>query len=385
MNHRQRFVAQMHYQPVDRSPLYDFNYWAETIPQWHGEGLPERYTKATAQHYFGLDASLGGGDQDWHAGINHGLYPSFEQEVLEDRGQTVIVRQADGVIVETGRHGHMSIPMHVGHTLVDRASWAEHYKPRLDPTHPGRVPADFDRRAARWADPDRDHPCIIPGGSLYGWIRDWMGVEGVTMALYDDPAWFQEMVETITELQLSTLAKVLGTGAKFEAYAMWEDMCYNAGPLLSPKFFKQYLVPNYRRITDLLRRHGVDVIWVDCDGKIDDLLPLWLEAGVNCMFPIEIGTWGADPVKFRDEYGRDLLMMGGFDKHILARTKDQITAEIRRLAPLVEAGGFIGFCDHRVPPDVPLENYLHYCRTVREVWGKGVDLPVMEAERAAIG
>ena len=34
----------------------------------------------------------------------------------------------------------------------------------------------------------------------------------------------------------------------------------------------------------------------DARGKIDDLLPLWLDAGVNCMFPIEIGTWGADPV-----------------------------------------------------------------------------------------
>ncbi len=61
-----------------------------------------------------------------------------------------------------------------------------------------------------------------------------------------------------------------------------------------------------------------------CDGKIDDLLPLWLEGGVNCMFPIEIGTWGADPVKYRKQYGQDLLLMGGFDKHILAKGKREI-------------------------------------------------------------
>ena len=158
---------------------------------------------------------------------------------------------------------------------------------------------------------------------------------------------------------------------------MWEDMCYNAGPLLGPEPFKKYLVPHYKRITSLLRKHGVDVIWLDCDGCIDLLMPLWLEAGVNCMFPVEIGTWGADPVRYRKQYGKDLLMMGGFDKHILAQGKPQIEKEIHRLTPLVEEGGFIGFCDHRVPPDVPLENYVFYLETVRRVWGQGINLKPM--------
>ena len=57
----------------------------------------------------------------------------------------------------------------------------------------------------------------------------------------------------------------------------------------------------------------------------------------------------------------------------------QIEAEVKRLTPLVEEGGFIGFCDHRVPPDVPLENYLHYLDCVRKLWGKGVNLKPMGA------
>jgi uroporphyrinogen decarboxylase len=154
-------------------------------------------------------------------------------------------------------------------------------------------------------------------------------------------------------------------------------MCYNKGPLLGPEHFKQFLAPQYRRLTDLLHHHGIDVVWVDCDGKIDALLPLWLDAGVNCMFPIEVGTWRADPLRFRREYGPDLLMMGGYDKRILARNKAEIEAEIHRLAPLVEEGGFIPFCDHRVPPDVPLENYQHYVQTARRVWGRGSSLRPM--------
>ena len=103
------------------------------------------------------------------------------------------------------------------------------------------------------------------------------------------------------------------------------------------------------------------------------------------MYPIEIGTWGADPVRYRREYGRQLLMMGGFDKHILARSKQAIEAEIRRLAPLVEEGGFIPFCDHRVPPDVPYEHYLHYLTKAREIWGRGVNLkPMLQSPAVAI-
>jgi uroporphyrinogen decarboxylase len=204
-----------------------------------------------------------------------------------------------------------------------------------------------------------------------------MGIENASLVVYDDPAWFEEMVTTIADCIVGVLSRVLQSGGQFEACGMWEDMCFNTGPLLAPEKFRRFLVPQYRRITELLRGHGVDVVWVDCDGKIDELIPLWLDAGVNCMMPVEIGTWGADPIRFRNVFGRALLMMGGFDKHILARTKRDIKQEIRRLAPLVEEGGYIGFCDHRVPPDVPLENYMFYLQTVREVWGRGTDLKPM--------
>ena len=87
------------------------------------------------------------------------------------------------------------------------------------------------------------------------------------------------------------------------------------------------------------------------------------------MFPVEVGTWGADPIQLRKQFGKDLLMLGGFDKRILMQENADIEAEVRRLAPLVEEGGYIGFCDHRVPPDVTLENYLFYLETVRQIWG----------------
>jgi uroporphyrinogen decarboxylase len=293
--------------------------------------------------------------------------------VIEDRGDHELVRQGDGVTVLRKKHMG-SIPMHHGHLLTDRASWLKHYKPRLDPNHPDRYPKNWDEAVCAWTNPGRDIPLTLSGGSLYGRLRDWMGVENLSLVVYDDPAWFEEMVETVADCIVGTLQRTLETGAMFDACSMWEDMCYSGGPLISPAQFRQFLVPHYRRITSLLHGHGVDVIYVDCDGKIDALIPLWLDAGVNCMFPIEVGTWGADPVAMRARFGKDLLMMGGVDKKILQGTPREIEREVNRLTPLVEEGGYIGFADHRVPPDVPLENYLFYLRTVRREWGRDINL-----------
>jgi uroporphyrinogen decarboxylase len=377
MNDRQRFVATMHYQPRDRAPICDFGFWQETIPEWHKQGLPRHvYWGEKGEHgtvhtdeFFGMDKYACGPSPHVH------LTPYFECKVVEDRGDHELVQQHDGVIVLRKKYMG-SIPEHHSHLLVDRSSWNQHYKWRLNPDDPARIPSEETWAAWRkvWMDPDYAVPIKASCGSLYGWIRDWMGMENVSLVVYDDPAWFEEMVTTLADVTVAQLTRAFELGARFDCADFWEDMCYSSGPLLSPAHFKRFLVPQYRRITDLLRGHGTDVIWVDCDGKIDDLLPLWLDAGVNCMFPMEVGTWGADPIRFRRQYGKELLMMGGFDKHILAKSKDQITAEVHRLAPLVEEGGYIPFCDHRVPPDVPLENYVHYLHTARKVWGQGINL-----------
>jgi hypothetical protein len=374
MNNRTRFQATMRYQTKDRSPIFDFGFWKETLMLWKEQGLSAELHRRDLKQLFGMDSNL---DEIYYAtGIVEGLYPRFEKRILEDRGDNWLMQDEEGVIVLRRKY-MSSIPHPIQHTLVDRESWNKHYKPRLDPETPGRYPADWPARIAKWSDPDRDEVIAIRGGSLYGWIRDWMGLENLSYVIYDDPSWFEEMVSTVADCVLGTLCKTLETGGIFDACHMWEDMCYKSGPLLSPAHFKRYLVPHYRRITDLLHKHDVDIVWVDCDGQIDRLIPLWLDAGVNCMLPIEVGTWKADPLEYRREYGRDLLMMGGVNKRILAGSPEGIRREVQRLAPLVEEGGFIGFCDHRVPPDVPLKNYLIYLECARDVWGKGINLQPM--------
>jgi hypothetical protein len=364
MNARERFNAIMHYQPVDRCPIMDFGFWAETLPLWEEQGYPKG---ANPDEFFGMDPQWA------HCGGNTHLCPSFPHVVLEDKGASEIVQNGDGVIVERGKYLG-SIPRHISHKLTDRASWELHFKPRLQPNDPKRFgdPAKWQQNVARWTDPKRDYPLWIGIGSLYGIPRNWFGLERISEVVYDDPELFDEIVETLAQVIISVITRTCEAGVRPDAASMWEDMCYNSGPLLSPRMFDQIIVPRLQRITKTLLNYGVDIVVVDCDGKIDALAPLWMKGGVNTMFPIEVGTWGADPLKFRQQYGKDMRLMGGVDKHILAKSRADIAAEVLRLAPLVREGGFIPFCDHRVPPDVSLANYLFYLDEAKRVWGKGL-------------
>jgi len=374
MNPRERLLAHMAFQSVDRCPIFDFGFWPETIDAWKLQGLPSSvgrdYATGQATPYLGMDPQPIGAPVQCH------MFPEFPEQVIEDRGDHEVIRQPDGVTVLRKKEMG-SIPMHLGHLLTDRASWEEHFKPRFDPSTPGRLGENFDPWVQDHCNADRAMPTSVFAGSLYGKLRDYMGMENLSMLVYDDPTLFEEMVETICVCTCETLKQAFARGLKVDVAFMWEDMCYNGGPLLGPEFFTQYLVPRYRRITDILYANGCQFVILDSDGKIDDLIPLWLKGGVHCLFPIEIGNW-ADPVDLRRRFGKDLLMMGGFDKHVLAQSRDAIDAEIARLTPLVEEGGFIPFCDRRVPPDVSLNNYLYYLDRVREQWGRGVSLEPMQ-------
>jgi uroporphyrinogen decarboxylase len=139
--------------------------------------------------------------------------------------------------------------------------------------------------------------------------------------------------------------------------------------LINPAVFRAKVGPHYQRITDLLLQYGIDVVSLDCDGLIDALVPIWLENGVNTMFPIEVGTWRASIQPWREQYGRALLGVGGVDKKVFARDHAAIDAEVERLKPLVDLGGYIPCIDHRLPPDAKWENVQYYCEKMREAFG----------------
>ena len=210
-----------------------------------------------------------------------------------------------------------------------------------------------------------------------------MGFENACIAVADDPAWMAEMMDHLTQLTLSVIDRTLRE-IDVDFGGFWEDMAYNAGPMVSPAFFTEYLTPRYKELTDCCRRRGLDVFWVDCDGNPRSLVDGWLAGGVNGMFPLERAgnMW---PHELRAAYGEAILLFGGVDKRAMIAGRDAIDRELDYLAPVVASGGFLPFCDHRCPPDVTYANYLYYLTRKCEVFGipKPVDYDALLAEADA--
>jgi uroporphyrinogen decarboxylase len=192
-----------------------------------------------------------------------------------------------------------------------------------------------------------------------------LGDEQVLYAFNDHPAMVHDMMETATEFSITMVQKALKE-APVTVVQLWEDMCYRTGSLISPSMFREFMLPRYKRITEVIRGLGTDIIFVDSDGKVDELIPLWLEAGINGVFPMEQAA-GNDIHAYRRKYGKNLLMTGGIDKRALARDQAAIDRELELKIPLAAQGGYIPTLDHSIPPDVSYENFLYYWTKKKEM------------------
>ncbi len=385
MTHRERTLAVLNYKPYDFLPLVHFGFWhPETMLEWAAQG---HVTEAEARAWGdGNEVDLEmtrrlGFDFNWATtfGPHTGLRPGFPVEVVKEFPDgSQHLRNWEGVIVLKAP-GATSIPAEIEHTLVDRASWEKHYLPRYE-WHEDRILAARVRTPEgmqRWDEggleflkrKDRDLPLGLGCGSGIGAIRNIVGVENLAYLREDDPELLGEIIRTTADLAYRLVKQVLEAGAVFDYGHFWEDICYRNGPLVNPDFFREKVGPVYARMTGLLREHGIGLCSVDSDGCIDALVGAWLKNGVNVMFPIEVGTWHASLAPWRKEFGRELRGVGGMNKNVLAADRAAVDAEVERLKPLVEMGGFLPCPDHRLPPGTKWELVRYYTGRMREVFG----------------
>ena len=366
MTFRENAMAVLHYEAYEKFPVVSFGYWGETVQKWANEG---HITREEADDYCRRgdngwgDRSIMkklGFDFNWNScvGSSSDLFPAFEEKTLEERPDgSRVIRDGSGLIVLV-KPGIVSIPAEIGTSLTDRSVWEQEYLPRLRFSME-RISTELLETLRD--DAVREIPVGIHCGSLMGRMRDLLGVEQMSYLMADDFDLYEEIIDTMDGLCYECVKAMLDSGAKFDYAHFWEDICFKNGPLVIPSMFDEYVGPHYKRITDLLHSHGIDIVSVDCDGWIDRLIPTWLENGVNTMFPIEVGTWNASIAPWREQYGRELRGVGGMNKTVFSRDRAAVDAEIERLRPLIELGGYIPCPDHRIAPDAKYENVQYYC------------------------
>jgi len=375
MNPRERFWKWANYEETVHLPFWSD--WLGPWETWKKQGLPVPETGEDASdqrmwfiEHFGFEGMYSIFWGEPRIPVNIGPYPEFKKEIFEDTENTITFRSGNGVIVRQFSHPESSLisTQFVEYPLKNRRDWELYRDERLDPNTPGRYPAagEWDRLQKDWK--HRDGVISIDGGSFYGFLRDWFGFENLSFLFYDDPDLVHEMMDTLADFYIQVLTRAVNEVEDIDFAMFWEDMCYKSGPLISPRQFREFMLPNYKKVTAFLREAGVRLSWVDCDGNIEDLLPLWLEGGVRGFYPLEVAS-GMDAARLQRQYGQKILMWGNVDKRALIQGKSAIDAELTRLVPVARNGGLIPLVDHGVPDDVPYENYLYYLQRRKELWG----------------
>ncbi len=376
MDARRRYLETLLHGKPDRVPLEPGAPRESTRRRWHEEGLPEGIdsTDEIVEHAYRL---AGGKETLPRRGpgfpVDFRMRPWFEEKILEERERTYIVQDWKGNICEIGKEYSLE---HLRNAIdfvtrrwikcpvETRADW-EDMMSRYDPLDPARLPDDPAAAGRRLA--DRTWPLTVSLPGPFWQLREWLGFENLCVMLYDDRAFVEEMVSFWDEFVYTLLGRVFEYVVP-DIVHVSEDMAYKGHAMISPAMVEDLLLPVYTRWGKLIEDAGCPVYAMDSDGYIGELIPLWIEAGINVVDPVEVAA-GNDIVEYRRRFGERLGYRGGVDKRAIAAGGEVLEKEISRIAPVVEAGGYIPGCDHGVPSDVSWENFVRYVELLARVTG----------------
>jgi len=353
MDARERFWKIMHFKEADRLPFCEFlGYWGETLNRWYGEGLP---TGMWITDYFGFDKREG-------IPIDFGPIPRFIPKTLsEDERYRIEIDEAGTTkkVLKTST----SMPTFIDFPVKNWEDW-EKVKKRFDPKDSRRYPKTWSDELLEYYE-TVDRPISLSLSGFFGQARSLMGLERLSVTFYRDPKLVHDIMDFWADFVIETMREAVER-ARIDFVTIWEDMAYRNGPLISPKMFREFMLPRYKKVTSFIRGKGIDLIMVDTDGNHEALMPLFLEGGVNCLYPLEVQA-GMDAPSLREKYGKRLLLIGNIDKRALAWGEEAIRKEVEsKIPPLREEGGYIPSIDHAVPSDVPFQNYVYYISLLKK-------------------
>lgn len=329
----------MEHREADRVPMWE-NFWAPTLKRWRGEGMPQ---DAEPVSYFGLDATHMTGI-DWTA--------QFPIETIEETDEYVIRRNANGAM-EKSFKDHDSTPHWWDFVLTDRASWEE-LKPRMT-WNERRI--DIAAAKAGWeSNKDKFH-IYMPACCGFEKFKYLMGMEGILMAIAEDPEWCREMFMSTADLGIDGLEYLLGQGMEFDAVFITEDQGFKDRGFFSPRTYREIIMPAQSKLCDFCHARGMKTMFHTC-GMNMELVPLYIEAGWDVLNPLEVKA-GMDIFQLKKDFGDVLTLWGGIDVRAIAHEDPAVLEkEIREKVSMAkQGGGYIFASDHSIPENVSLEKY----------------------------
>ncbi len=350
MNQRERFLKVMNFEKVKGGFTRGCTGgWPETQERWEKEGWDGR----PLHEIFSTDNLI-------KMGVYYGPVPALEYKIIEEDEKTRLYINHEGILMrEFKDNPNSSMPQFVRFPVEKEEDFDHFTKERFGLNFDKRKPDKWESNLKSWS--HRNEPLMCWAnrwGGYFGPLRNLMGLENLCVAFYEQPKLIEKMMEQRTESIIRITEKVL-EHTTIDTFWFWEDMAYNHGSLIDPVMFRRFALPHYRKVCNWLRKNGIEIIFLDSDGDIHELIPIWLEAGINGLWPFEVQA-GMDIVQVRQKYGHDLLIAGGIDKRAVAIGSETMRREVDHVMPLVEDGGYMPELDHSAPPDISWQNMCKY-------------------------
>lgn len=327
MTIRENFHKLMNGDPtLDAAPAIEWAvWWNKTLEEWEEAGMPKNMSQEEVFHYFGLDNNT----QFW--------FPALKPDCPKinlGHGTPIIIRDEE----DYARLRDYLLPDNSVERMMEKIQKT--------------IPKYEKGETIVWY--------TLQG--FFWFPRVLFGDEAQLYAFYDYPELYHQICEDLLEWQIKTLHK-FAQYMKADFMTIAEDMSYNHGSLISKELFDEFMAPYYKRLIPEIKKYGTRV-FVDTDGRVDDLIPWFMECGVEGILPLERQA-GVDLVEYRKKYP-DFLFIGGFDKMCLMKGKEEIEKEFNRLLPVIESGKYMLGVDHQTPPGTTMENYRYYIKLLRE-------------------
>jgi uroporphyrinogen decarboxylase len=340
MRPKDRFLAALKRQPVDRVPIFDFLFQRPLFQELIGR-TPDAYNARDA-----MDLTVAMGlDGVW---IPYGCFSGWSPEKLTE----CVYKDEWGTTFQQDP-ASWPIDAPIAFPLKSREG-LRHYTPP-DPMAEGRL--DEINVAVKMNEALGDKSVAILGGVTGPLTVSWFltGYENICMSIYDDPEFLHELVEIAVEFAVKAINRMAKVG--IDAMILSDDYGASAQGLLRPQQFKEIYKPGLKRIIDCIKANNLPV-FLHCCGRVYDYLDDLVEIGIEAYHPVQ-RTAGMDLAKVKAKYGDRICLVGNIDssRTLPFGTPEEIEAETREALRVAAPGyGYILASDHSLHDGIPVKN-----------------------------
>lgn len=200
-----------------------------------------------------------------------------------------------------------------------------------------------------------------------GWsdMRDLLGYEECMVNLMMEPEHFSNLLERVVSFNLE-LAQIAVNRFDIKIIATTDDIANGTGLLVPPGIYMDIIAPAFRKVIKGYKDLGCRVI-KHCDGNILPLIDFWIDAGINCIDPVDPSA-GMTMDSFKTNYGAKICLKGNIDCKgaLCAGTPEDVEKEVQ---DCILAGGHAGLIlssSNTIHSGVKPDNYVAMLNALRK-------------------